>query len=292
MNKGFRDNLLFLVIAHVCWLSEPAIVHAQSENYHFINFTQPLSTARGVVTPIGQEALYLDETERCTALVKEWGWKKEGCALVNQILVNMGPIDTLLVNMPISDGYVTLDDFTGSNVSAEVDAITETYTASIKEQSRVLGIKIEFVGWRVYPQVDRAKSIMYFANMLNWGGDNVLNISVVMFDRYGYIPMKVIPVESELSGDDLKKIVDQAVSIYKPNVGSSYFQFESGDKVAAYGALSVFAGILGVKYGKAASAGLIAAALLLFKKAWFILLLPLVWLGKLFKKKPPAAPTP
>jgi hypothetical protein len=52
----------------------------------------------------------------------------------------------------------------------------------------------------------------------------------------------------------------------------------------------VFAGILGVKYGKAAGAGIFAVALLLLKKAWFVLLLPLVWVGRLFRKKPPTTP--
>lgn len=288
MSNGIRENLLFLLIAHICWLAEPAIVHAQSENYRFINFTQPLSTARGAVTPIGQEAEYLDEAERCTVLVKEFGWKQDACALIDQMLFNMGPIDTLLINMPVSDGYVSLDDFDGSAVSATVDAITDSYTESIEEQSRALGTKIEFLGWRLYPQVDRDRSIMYFANDLNWGGEKAVNISIVLFDRYGYIPMKVIPFDSELSGDELRNVVDQAVSMYKPDTGSSYFQFESGDNVATYGALSVFAGILGVKYGKAASAGLIAAALLFLKKGWFLLLIPLVWIGKRFKKRPPA----
>ncbi|HWK68586.1 MAG TPA: DUF2167 domain-containing protein [Rhizobiaceae bacterium] len=290
MNKRLRDNLLFLIIAHVCWLSQPAIVLAQDERYHPVNFTQPLSTARGVVTPIGPDAIYLEDAERCTFLVKEFGWEEQSCTDVNQMLLNMGPIDTLLVNAPVSDGYVSLDDFTGDTAD-EVDAITESYTASIQNQAKALGVQIEFLGWRLYPQVDRDKSILYFANMLDWDGEKTMNISVVLFDRYGYVPMKVVPRDSELSAEQLKGVVEQAVAVYKPNVGSSYFHFESGDKVASYGALSVFAGILGVKYGKAATAGLLVIAAIFLKKAWFLLLLPLVWIVRLFRKTRPSRPT-
>ncbi|NLS06858.1 DUF2167 domain-containing protein, partial [Rhizobium sp. P32RR-XVIII] len=79
--------------------------------------------------------------------------------------------------------------------------------------------------------------------------------------------------------------VDQVVTAYTPKTGNAYFEAQKGDKIAAYGAMTVFAGILGVKYGKAVGAGAIAVALIFLKKLWFILLLPLVWLKSLFGKK-------
>ena len=51
------------------------------------------------------------------------------------------------------------------------------------------------------------------------------------------------------------------------------------------GAVGVLAALVGVKYGKAAATGLIAVALLFLKKAWFLLLIPLVFLKKLFSGK-------
>ncbi len=54
--------------------------------------------------------------------------------------------------------------------------------------------------------------------------------------------------------------------------------------MAGYGALGVLATMLGVKYGGAASAGLIALLLVVLKKGAFILLLPLVWLRRLFSR--------
>ena len=51
-----------------------------------------------------------------------------------------------------------------------------------------------------------------------------------------------------------------AVCSSKPH--AAYTSFESGDKVAAYGGLGILAAVLGVKYGKAAAAGLVAVVLL------------------------------
>ena len=86
----------------------------------------------------------------------------------------------------------------------------------------------------------------------------------------------------------MKDIVAAATAAYVPKLGDSYAEFTSGDRVAGYGAVGVLATMLGVKYGKAATAGLIAAALLFLKKAWFLLLLPLFWLKNLFRRKPNA----
>lgn len=293
MSKWLRENLFFLLIAHMVFLSEPALVYAQDGNAQPVNFTQPRNVARGAITPIGQEAMYFDDKDRCDAMVSAWGWDRESCAGVEELLINMGPdIDTLVVNVPVSEGYVKLDDWTG-DVSAEVDEITKSYKTAIAAQSEKIGTNIEFIGWKLYPQVDREKNIMYYANILNWGGESTLNVTVTLFDRYGYIPLKVIPVNADLSSADLKNVVDQAVASYKPKIDTSYFAFESGDNVATYGALGVFAGLLGVKYAKSVGAGIFAIALLLLKKAWFVVLLPLVWIGKLFggKKTPPGSPT-
>ena len=51
------------------------------------------------------------------------------------------------------------------------------------------------------------------------------------------------------------------------------------DKIAAAGIGALLASTLGIK---AMKPGIIAAALLLLKKFWFIIFLPFIWLGKLF----------
>jgi len=67
--------------------------------------------------------------------------------------------------------------------------------------------------------------------------------------------------------------------IHKFNTAKEYKDWKSGDKVAAAGIGALLATTLGVK---ALKPGIIAAGLLLFKKFWFIIVLPFIWLGKLF----------
>jgi uncharacterized membrane-anchored protein len=289
MRKAVRENLIFIVIAHMCWLMEPALVFAQEGNYHPENFIEPVNVVRGKLFPAGldgTDGVYLNHGETCTYVQKEFGWQADDCPHIEVLLGTPTPIiDSLLVYKPISDGYVSLDDWEGDNVSEQVDEITQSYKSSIVEQSKALGRKIEFGGWRLYPTVDKTKNIMYYASTSIWDGEPSLNVTVSIFDRSGYIKMAVVPLDAATDTDGIRKVVLQAVDLYKPNLGSSYAEFTSGDKVAAYGAVGVFATLLGVKYGKAAAAGFMAIALVLLKKAWFLLLLPFMLLGKLFSSK-------
>ena len=67
--------------------------------------------------------------------------------------------------------------------------------------------------------------------------------------------------------------------IHKFNATKEYKDWKSGDKIAAAGIGALLASTLGIK---AMKPGIIAAALLLLKKFWFIIFLPFIWLGKLF----------
>jgi uncharacterized membrane-anchored protein len=286
MNKSVRENLIFILVAHACLLAEPAVVHAEDANYHPQNFTQPLSAARGTITPSGGGAFYLKPEDRCDLVVKEFGWDRDQCGSIDQLIFGFTPeIDNLTVEKPVSDGYVSLADWDSADRSQEIGSIEESFKDSVKAQSERLGRDIRFDGWLVYPQIDKGKNILYYANILNWGGDRTINISVSIFDRQGYVPIKIVPVNGNITGDDVQKIVTASAAAYKPQAGSTYLEFSSGDKVAGYGALGVLATMLGVKYGGAASAGLIALALLALKKGAFLVLLPLVWLRRLFGRK-------
>jgi len=286
MNKSVRQNLIFVLVAQACLLAGPVIVHAEDANYHPQQFTQPLTAARGTITPAGSGAIYLKPEDRCALVVKEFGWDRDQCGSIDQLIFGFTPeIDNLTVEKPVSDGYVSLADWDSGDRSQEIGSIEESFKDSVKAQSQRLGQDIRFDGWLVYPQIDKGKNILYYANILNWGGDRTINISVSIFDRQGYVPLKIVPVNGNITGDDVQKIVTASAAAYKPQAGSSYFEYSSGDKVAGYGALGVLATMLGVKYGGAASAGLIALALLVLKKGAFLVLLPLVWLRRLFGRK-------
>jgi uncharacterized membrane-anchored protein len=281
MNKTVKENLIFILVAHVCFLAEPAL--AQEAEYHPLDFVQELSVARGKITPIGQGGKYLDKTETCNFVKKEFGWSD--CKGIDQMIFFLAPdIDNAMFEQPISDGYVTLDDWKSGDLTTEIEAIEQSYKESLLEQGKRLNENIIFDGWLLYPTLDEQKKILYYANIVNWNGDRVINVTASVFDRYGYVPIKIVPADNNLSSESVKSIVDEAISAYRPGTGSTYAEFSSGDKVAGYGALGVLATLLGVKYGKAAVTGLIAVALVFAKKLWFLIFLPLLWIGRLFSR--------
>jgi uncharacterized membrane-anchored protein len=286
--KVLKDNIAMILAAHVAVLAEPAIVHAEG-NYHPINFTQPLQTERGELGPIGQNAYYLNNKERCDLAKKEWGWSD--CSGMDQLVFDMGEdISTMLLSDPVSEGFVKLDDFFQSGARDEIDSMTASYKEQLADQSKRTGTKIEFAGWRLYPTADKSHNVIYYALDSRWDGAPTTNIKIMILDRYGYFTMGVVPQRDDLGADEIKSVVDQAIAAYKPKPTAAYENFQSGDKVAVYGGLGVLATVLGVKYGKAATVGLLAGLALVLKKAAFLIIVPLVALGgfikRLFRGKP------
>jgi Protein of unknown function (DUF2167) len=283
MYKTLRDNIAMVLIAHACLLTGPAI--ARAEGYeHPINFTQPIRSERGAISPIGDSAVYFGEADTCTIAKTEWGWSS--CTNIDAFVGGMGrDIDSILYDRPVSDGYVKLDDFFASGAQDEIKRMGEDLRASMNAQSQRLGKKIEFLGWRLFPKADRDRNVIYYAFNSSWDGAKQVNIKVMVLDRQGYVVMDVIPTNPDLSEVQLKGVVEKAVATYKPNPVSSYQAFQSGDKVAAYGGLGVLATVLGVKYGKPAAVGLSALLVVILKKGAAILVLPFLLLGRLFRRR-------
>lgn len=285
MKRQLKENIIFIMVAHAVFLAEPTLVHAEGENYHPINFTQPLNIARGQIIPAGDQAIYLNDNETCDLFVKNNGWTRDECAGIDKAIFFLTPrIDNVIFEKPNLDGYVKMDDWESGNRDEDIQNLTDSFKEGLKAQSQKLNQKIEFSKWLLYPHLDKSKNVLYYAILVDWGGKPVVNIKASIFDRYGRRTITAVPSDAVSSEQEVKAVVDDFVSSYKPTVGNSYAEFTSGDKVAAYGAMSGLAGLMGVKYGKAATAGIIAVALAFLKKLGFLLLLPFIWLGRLFKR--------
>lgn len=284
MNKHFKDNVVFILVATAAFLTEPTIANAQTDPYNPVNFTEPLSLYRGKISPISQDSLYFNDEDRCNILKNEWGW--DSCDGIEAMIVGLAPgIDTLMIEAPNTDGHVTLEDWEGDDRQNEIDAIWNDFAESSIAQGKAVGQSIEAVRWYVQPTLNKEKSYLYYAILIKWDGELIINAKASLFDRQGYIPFRIIPDSADLSEAELQRLVELSLEAYQPETKQAYFDFQDGDKVAAVGAVGVLAALVGVKYGKAAATGLIAVALLFLKKAWFLLLIPLVFLKKLFSGK-------
>ena len=109
-------------------------------------------------------------------------------------------------------------------------------------------------------------------------------------DRYGYVKFQIIPIVGSVDVDssdaEFRKLVEEGLSMYKPNIGTSYASYKVGDKVSEYGVLGVLAALAGVKWGKAAATGIFAILLIFAKKLWWVIFIPIIYIFRgIFRKK-------
>ena len=273
--------MILVMISLVVFLSQPAIVSAQTtKGVDF--FTEPLSLSRGKISPASRDAKVIKKEVYCDVVTKDWGWANcEG--LDAFIVLFTSDVDTLIVRRPNSEGYVSFDDWKSGNLTDEIKAIERSLKESLLEQGKRLNENVEFSGWRVFPTLDERLKVMYYAVDIKWGNEVTTNIKASLFDRTGYVTFLVTPQSATLPREKLEKVIRETISYYSPNPAQSYTEFRTGDKVAAVGAIGVLASLLGVKYGQTAIATAIGVATLFLKKMWFLLLLPFLAIGRLFR---------
>lgn len=272
----FRTTLVSSILATL-----PISAMAQDAVYEYapIQFTDKIDLARGSISPISDGGVYLTDIDACQLVVAEWGWEKTICGAVDKIIIVPTPaIDTLLIEMPNSDGYITYDDWNHKDRHQEVDAIWQSLEDSVAAQGDTLGIEIKMDGWLVEPTLNTDKNYLYYATRMTWDGKPQINIKAATFDRKGYVNFLIIPTDPSVAASDIVALINQNLAAYESNTGVAYADYIEGDKVASYGVLGVLAGLIGVKYSKVLAAGLGAILLGFAKKLWFLIFAPLVLL--------------
>lgn len=259
---------------------------AAAQEYSPISVTGPIALERGTLTLNDPEAIYLNDADGCRLLVDDNGWEESDCAFIDRVIFFPTPaIDNLIVENPITDGHVKFDDWDKADRDDEIEAIWDGLSAALEAQSANLGVPITAEKWRTYPTLDRQRNVLYYAYLLNWNGQPVVNVKASFFDRKGYVIFGIVPAGAEPTDAEIRRIVFDLADRYRGVAGERYADFKMGDHVAEAGAVGVLATMVGVKYGKEIAGGLLAAILLFAKKAWFLILIPLVWLGRLFRRR-------
>ena len=258
---------------------------AFAQDVNLIAANGPIALDRGQLTPKSDEAIYLNDTDGCDFLVETNGWEREGCAFVDRVMfLTTNDVDTLIVGVPDDSGYVDFADWNEPDRDDAISSIWAELQTSIADQSERLGVQIRAVRWLSYPKLDQTKGVLHYAYELNWGGEAVINIKASVFDRKGYVMFNMVPIAQTMTEGEIDAMVRDITGAYKPNDGSRYADFRVGDHVAEAGAVGVLATMVGVKYGKEVWAGILAVILAFAKKLWFLLLLPLAYLGRLFRR--------
>ena len=173
-------------------------------------------------------------------------------------------------------GYVKTDDWTDVDPNKFLKEITENYKSSNDTRKKNGQSTVLDVTWKKKPYLDGIHNSVYYALNITWSDNNsTVEGSAIILGREGYTTGKYVAGENGYQEQMLLNLS----KIHKFNATKEYKDWKSGDKVAAVGIGALLATTLGVK---ALKPGIIAAGMLLLKKFWFILFLPLVWLGKLF----------
>lgn len=283
MKKIVKENLLFLLIATAAFLEVPAIVYANPGVAAQTPFVEPLNLSRGKLSPGWGEGSIVSKEMYCDFMLNDWGWTS--CEGVDGFVTYYREdIDTLVVSSPNSDGYVEFDDWHNAGRDDIIKEIRNELDVGLRAQGEQLGVEISFANWVVYPTLNEEGRYLYYAFNTLWDGNVVTNIKASLFDRKGYVAFMLVPVSENPSEGEVKDLVAAIANGYTPVQAQSYAAFTSGDKIATAGVVGVLASLMGVKYGKGILATITGIALLVAKKFWFVLILPLFWLKRFFKK--------
>lgn len=264
------------------------------EQAQMLKLLESLEPEQGEVTlPNGiaklnvpEDFYYLGAADAKKVLVDIWGNPPESSAGVLGMLfpAGMTPFDTESWAVTVEyeeDGYVSDEDAGEIDYDDLLEQMKDGTRSTNKARVEQGYEPIELVGWAATPYYDEESHKLYWAKELKFGeqSPHTLNYNIRVLGRKGVLVLNFI------AGMDQKPVIDSKIdtvlALAEFNDGYKYDQFNPEiDEVAAYGIGALVAGKV------AAKTGLLAAALIFFKKFWVFVLAGLVAVfGKLFKRK-------
>jgi Protein of unknown function (DUF2167) len=284
-----RLTLASLSVLTVC-LTLAAPAHADTSTLKPVDFNGPLQLIRGDVTGQGVNSFYFSREDGCKIAREDWGWAD--CIGIDALTYFLVPgADTVLFEEPNSDGHVDMSDWNATDKNATIADIEASLAEGLQAQGEKLGIPIVFKGWRVYPTLNAEQRYMYYATDSLWDGRPNINIKATVFDRQGYVPISIIPTSENPTEAEIRTLVEATLAQYHAAQGQDYASFVPGDAISGAGALGVLAALVGVKAGKLALGGGIAALLLLLKKVGVLVFVPIIWVANKLKGRKARATT-
>ena len=182
------------------------------------------------------------------------------------------------------NGYVSIEDWKNVDTNAMLKELNDNAKAILQERKAKNLNYVTNVSWVHKPQLDRTKNMVYYAYKIEWGDGAIsLESLSLVLGRKGYTTITfVTPYDENLSLPAASKRNKNKASTFIYDQEEMYSNYKTGDKVAAVGIGALLATTLGVK---AIKPGLLVGLMVLLKKFWFILLFPLIAIGKIFSGK-------
>ncbi|HET8732009.1 MAG TPA: DUF2167 domain-containing protein [Moraxellaceae bacterium] len=232
------------------------------------------------VLHLGNQFRYLPPDDTKRLLEQAWG-NPDGSGTLGMIVpATVSPLQ--------SGGWGVVVEYEDSGHVSDADAKDINYDdllADMKKDSKEANEKrakqgfqpVDIVGWASKPYYDAASNRLHWAKELHFGGEkvNTLNYNIRVLGREGVLILNAVAGMDQLA--DIKPQLESMVAVAEFTPGNRYADFDKKkDHAAEYGLAALVAG------GVAAKAGWLAPLLLVFKKAFVLILVALGWLGKKF----------
>jgi hypothetical protein len=283
IRRSMRDLLALLGMVAIV-TAAPCAARAGWEAWNPVPFIEPLALSRGRLAPGMAGSATLAEADACRYVTEDWGWSH--CDGIEAFVIDHAPgLEILLVYEPGRRGYVELDDWHAPYRSDAILAKEAELRETFADQALRIEKPIEFVRWRTYPTLNEERRYLYYATEVLWDGAPHLNVRAAVFDRRGYVVFDFVPADWDLGAAAIERLIEVSLDRYRSTVRESYGAFQQGDDIAPLGAVGVLASLVGVQPAATAIGGAQALVAGGMAKAWLaLLLIPLVWLGRHFKR--------
>lgn len=235
-----------------------------------------ITVGNGIATfDVGDSFYFLDPADANTVLVDFWENPAGAPPLGMLFPTGMTPFHNDawgIIIMFDEIGYVSDEDAN----EYDYDEVLSTMRSDLAEENKQRVASgypsITLVGWAEKPRYDQSSRKLYWAKELAFSDTelNTLNYNIRALGRKGVLVMNfVAPIEAL---DEIKANVPTVLAMSNFTDGNKYSDFNpSLDKVATFGIGGLIAGKV------IAKTGIFLGLLLMFKKFFFLLLLPIAW---------------
>ena len=243
------------------------------KNFEEKEFMAPVEGAGGSIK-IDSSEIFLTGNDVNQYAYWTWGYPDYSLMLIRS------GADTIYIDYE-GRGYVSIDDWKNVDTNAMIKELNDNAKTVVQDRkAKNLPYATKF-SWVHKPQLDRQKNMVYYAYKVEWSDDAIsLESLSLVLGRKGYTTVTFVTrYDENISLAAASKRNKDKSSTFIYNEGEMYSNYKTGDKIAAVGIGALLATTLGVK---ALKPGLLVGLALLLKKFWFIILLPLAFIGKLF----------
>ena len=165
----------------------------------------------------------------------------------------------------------------------DADKLLQSYrdgtAAQNKDREAAGRPPIEIVGWEKKPSYDPETHNLTWAIRATTGGEPLLNYNTRLLGRKGVMEVVLVCDPADLPAT--LPTFNKLLTDYSFSSGESYAEYRPGDKIAKYGLAAL---VLGGAAVGAAKLGLLGPVILLFKKAWKLVVVAFVAVVGFFKK--------